>query len=221
MSRSTAALCAAAALVVGFVLPPDKILEVVAARRADTAPLRVELEVSRIDESDPTRIWAELHPDLGARFNDADGRRWLVREGRVSGGAGTRSLSWVPELDLLVLRGEDALQVWLQTQGVDATSSHLTRCGDADCFVLGGRDEPSQLWIDKDRFEVRRFRSGSGRLLELEGYEEWNGIRFPARARVSDSLGPVAEIAVRSVEPAPELEQADFSPAWLLAETPE
>ena len=38
---------------------------------------------------------------------------------------------------------------------------------------------------------------------------------------MSDSLGPVAEIAVRAVEPAPELEQADFSPAWLLAETPE
>jgi hypothetical protein len=220
VSRPRATLVIAAALVAGFVLPPDKIVHVVAARRADATPLRAELEVSRLGESDPIQLRAELHPDRGARLNDAAGRRWLVRDGRVTGGAGTRSLAWIPELDVLVLRDEEALQVWLQTQGVDATSSHLARCGDADCFVLGGRDEPNQLWIDKDRFEIRRFRSGSGRLLELADYEEWGGVRFPARGSVSDSLGPVAEIVVRSVEVAPELDQADFSPVWLLAEQP-
>jgi hypothetical protein len=218
MSRPRAALCVAAALVLGFVLPPDKIVHVIAARRAEATPLRAELEISRLGESGAIQVRAELHPDRGARLQDEEGRRWLVREGRVSGGAETGSLDWVPELDVLVLRDETAIHAWLQTQSVDASSSHLARCGEADCFVLGGRDEPNQLWVDKDRFEVRRFRSGSGRSFDLAAYEGWSGIRFPASASVSDSLGPVAEIAVRSVDPAPELEEADFSPAWLLAD---
>jgi hypothetical protein len=221
MSRPLSRLCAGAALALGFVLPVDKIVHIVAERRADGTPLRTELEVSRLGESEQIQVRAELHPDRGARLNDSEGHRWLVRAGRVSGGVGTRALDWIPELDVVVLRDEGAIRAWLQAQGVDATSSHLARCGEADCFVIGGREEPNQLWIDKDRFEIRRFRSSSGRLLELDDYQDWSGIRFPARATVSDSLGPVAEIAVRSVDAAPDLESADFSPAWLLAEADE
>jgi hypothetical protein len=209
-----------AGLLAGFVLPPDKIVHVVASRRSAAPPLRVELEVSRAGEDEPLQVRAELHPERGVRLNDEEGRRWLVRQGRVSGGDGDRSRGWVPELDILVLRDEEALQAWLDVQGVDTTLSQLARCGDADCFVLGGREQPNQLWLDKDSFEIRRFRSRSGRVLELDEYADWEGVRFPAHARVSDSLGPVAELTVRSVEAAPDLDRADFSQAWLLAESP-
>jgi hypothetical protein len=218
-ARSLATLLLGAVLAAGFVLPPDKIVHVIASRRAGAPPLRVELEVTRAGERDPFEVRAELHPARGVRLRDADGRRWLVREGRVSGsgdgdGDGRK---WIPELDLLVLQDEEGLLAWLEARGVDATVSQLARCGEADCFVVGGRDRPSQLWVDKESFEVRKLRSRSGRMLELEAYVDWEGVRFPGRAWVSDPLGPVAELAVRSVAPAPELEDADFSPAWLVA----
>jgi hypothetical protein len=100
----------------------------------------------------------------------------------------------------------EALGRYLPELGIDLTRSELGRCGEGDCFVLGGRSGAAQLWIDKDLFEVRRLRTRRGRVFEFEGYREGvGGARVPTRIRVLDSLGPIAEVEIAGVEAAPSL----------------
>jgi hypothetical protein len=214
-TRATA-LAAVVLLCIGFVLPPEKIVRVMSQQRGKAKPLRVELELVRMDDSGTRLIRAEIHPDRGARFEDADGTRWLLRDGRVMAGPDASSQS-IPDLDVLLLRGEGALNGWLAAKNISVETSYLARCGDADCLVIGEPDAHSQLWVDKDRFEVRRFVAGFDHVVDLEEWADFDGVRFPARTRVSDVNGPLAELHVRALAVAPELDQADFSGAWVRA----
>ena len=81
------ALAALAALL-AYVLPGDRVLEQVAARRAKADALRVEARLEGIGESWPERVVLELHPRLGCRVSGEAGERWLparrARAGRLA-----------------------------------------------------------------------------------------------------------------------------------------
>ena len=98
------------------------------------------------------------------------------------------------------------LSAYATALGIDLTRNDLARCGEADCFVLGGREARVQLWVDKDRFQVRRYRNPQGLYLHFDGYQEVGGaIHLPARIRVTDELGSVSEVGILEAEAAPEL----------------
>ncbi len=207
------ALAAIALVVLGYVISSERVVREMAGVRAGLEPHRVaaELEMDGRIES----VVFELDPDRGVRVRDGRGGRWLLAGGRVWAPAGSRAPAWLPPADVLVLRGEQRLLEWLAYAAVDLAANELSRCGNTDCFVIGGRAASDQLWIDKDRFEVRRQRTARGRVVDFESYRDWPGGRFPERIRVADPLGPIATLRIVRVEPAPELGREDFSPSWL------
>jgi hypothetical protein len=200
-----------------YVLPPDRVLGELARRREASAPSPLRMEATLSGEAWPARARYELYPGRGLRVADGEGSRWLVQDGHVTGPAseGSASALWVSAPELLALRGRAEISGWLERAGVDLQSSVLARCGDADCFRLGGRDQPGQLWVDKDQFEVRRFRSPEGWSLEFEDYRDWDGLRFPSRIRVELAAATLGVIQIERIDRAPELSSADFSPRWV------
>jgi hypothetical protein len=77
---------------------------------------------------------------------------------------------------------EDRLPALVAQLGVDLRRNQLARCGEADCFVLGGREATAQLWIEKDRFEVRRVLGRAGDLVEFESGTGWAAFGSPPRS---------------------------------------
>jgi hypothetical protein len=144
---------------------------------------------------------------------DSHGGRWLLRAGRALSRDG-RAPAWIPPADVLGLAGEAALLAWLREAGIDVASSRLARCGDADCFVLGARGAEHELWLEQERFEVRRVLL-QGRRAEFEGWRDFGAARFPERIRVGDASEQGAVLRVLSVERAAGLAPGDFSPSWL------
>lgn len=199
----------------GYVISGERVLHQLVGARAELAPMMVEAELEGEDGEEAGSVRFELDPDRGVRVRDAAEGRWLLVGGRIWARAGDEIPGWIPPLELLVVRDEERLTGWLLDLGIDLSTNQLARCGEGDCFVLGGASEPEQLWIDKDRFEVRRRRSARGRVADFDGYRDWNGIRFPDRIRLGDPLGPLATLRITRVAVAPSLAREDFSPAWL------
>jgi hypothetical protein len=208
------ALAAVALVILGYVIPSERVVREMAGVRAGLESHRVAAELE-VDGEGIASVVFELDPDRGVRVRDGRGGRWLLVGGRVWAPAGSGVPAWLPPVDVLVLRGEARLFEWLAHADVDLAANELARCGNADCFVIGGRAASDQLWIDKDRFEVRRQRTARGRVVDFESYRDWPGGRFPGRIRVADPLGPIAALRIVRVEPAPELAREDFSLGWL------
>jgi hypothetical protein len=194
----------------GWILPGERVLAQIVEARRGHGPLRVELRLRGPDPGWPARITLELHPDFGVAARDERGGRWVLRDGQVLG-PGTAP-AWLPDLDVLALRSEPGLRAWLRQHGVDVQRNELGRCGDSDCFVLGGRDSRGQLWVDKDRLEVVRWMGGSRRRVELRAYRVWDKVRFPSEIEVLDHMGEFASMTVERLSAARDLGAADFEP---------
>jgi len=210
-------LAAVMALPLGYVLPGERVLLELSNRRLKNAPIRVETELLGAGDHWPRRVMFEIHPELGFRVSDPAGGRWLVRGGRVLASSAPTP-PWIPALEILVLNREADLQAWMRWAGVPYDVNQLARCGELDCFVIGGRDGRRQLWIDKDRFEVLRWVAGPGSSIEFSHYQEWEKIRFPSEIRIVDRDADFAIFLPEQVSAAPELGAADFVPEWV--ETP-
>ena len=197
-----------AALVLSFlwVLPGERMLSVLSEQRAGQVPIRIEAELARSGSGGsgwPDSVIFELHPELGVRVQDRRGGRWLVRGGRVIAGTGLPAPAWIPELEILALRTQEGLRTRLEQAGVDPLVNELGRIESTDCFVLGGRDAASQLWLEKDPLDVRRGVTGFGRRVHYSGWAEWDQQHFPSIFTIGRAADPepFATLAVISVEP--------------------
>jgi hypothetical protein len=211
-------LARAAALVfLAYVLPGDKVVGMLAEARAGRTPLRIEARLQARDSSAPAHLVIELHPDLGERVSDDRGGRWILSGGTASGRAtaGTQlpAPPWLPDLAPLALRRESELRGWLAGAGVDFQQNELARCGDDDCWVLGTRQAPAQLWVEKTALELRRIVRPKQPRAAFEQWQDFGKIRFPARIELADDAGSIATLSVESVSAAT-LAASDFAPAW-------
>jgi hypothetical protein len=210
-----------ALLVLGYVLPGERVILQLTTLREKQQPLRVEATLTSADSDWPSRVRFELHPEFGFRISDENGGRWLVENGRVIAASDHKAPEWVPALEILVLKLDESLRAWLDWARIDIEVNQLGRCGESDCFVIGGRAASRQLWIEKDRFEVQRWVAGRGSGVEFDGWTDWGkSLRFPAQIRIVDRDEVFAEFEVSRVTPAPSLSKADFSPVWV-REAPE
>lgn len=209
------ALSGVALALAGYVISSERILREIARVRASAVPLRVEARLEDVRAEEARALVIELHPQRGARIRDDRGTRWLPRAGQALAPVGVDVPNWLPPADVLALSREDELARWLAEAGVDLSVSRLARCADADCFALGPRDASAQLWVDKDRFEVRRVSFASGRSAEFEGWREWDRRRFPERIRLLNGESLAGTLHVTAVTVAHDLSREDFSAAWL------
>jgi hypothetical protein len=200
-----------------YLVPGERVVAQLAAARAGQPPLHVETAVVSAQGNAPTRLAFDLHPDFGLRASDDRGRRWLVQRGRVVAGSELPPPVWLPDLEVLALRDPGALQSWLTAHGIDGNVNELGRCGDGDCYVLGGRQGRAQLWVDKRALEVRRVVVPGQASLELQAWKAFEKQRFPGEVALIGESGPIASFAVESVGSAPALASGDFSPAWVQA----
>lgn len=207
------------ALPLGYVLPGDRMLAELERQREERPPLRIEAELAGRTRGWPEAVVIELHPELGFRVSDDAGRRWLVRRGSVVAGSDDSAPAWIPDLEILVLRVGDELRDWCRRAEVNLNVNELGRCGELDCFVLGGREGRSQLWLEKDRFDVIRWVS-RGRSIEFLDYTDWDGQRFPSSIELRDRKGAYAILSVRGVVARPGLSADDFQPAWVRSAVP-
>jgi hypothetical protein len=205
-----------ALLVLGYVLPGERVLLQLTTLREKQPPLRVQATLVAGDAEWPDQVRFELHPEFGFRISDGAGGRWLVDGGRVVAASDAKAPAWIPALEILVLKLEEDLRAWLGWARVDLEANQLARCGESDCFVIGGRSASRQLWIDKDRFEVLRWVAGRGSGIEYEDWKTWGkSLRFPSVIRIVDKDKTFAEFAVGRVVSAPYLSKADFEPGWV------
>jgi hypothetical protein len=142
------------------------------------------------------------------------GQRWLLREGRVQAGS-VAAPPWLPELDVLAVPDAHGLSRLLTALGVDVGKSELGRCGERDCFVLGGRSGDAQLWVDKDSFDVVELRLADRRRVEFAAPRAFGGARFPGEIRIHDEWGKIATLSVEAAGPAGALSAEDFSHRWV------
>lgn len=210
----TRALLGAIAIA-AYVLPGDRVLEQVAARRASAPALRVEARLEGIGESWPARVVLELHPRLGCRVSDERNERWVLHDGHVALGTRMPAPPWIPEIEVLAAADVASLAKLLGELGIDATRSELGRCGERDCFVLGGRAGSAQLWLDKDSFEVVELRLPDHRRIEFAAPRSWPGARFPGELRIHDEWGKIATLSVEAAGPARDLRAEDWSARWV------
>ena len=203
-------------VLVAWVLPPERAVRELVRVRARQLPVRAEAIVIGGDPRWPEELRFELHPDYGVRVSSDQGGRWLFVGGRPAGHASQEPPAWLPDLAGLVLRDEEGLLDWLDGLGVDPERSQLARCGDDDCFVLGGRNREGQVWVDKERFEIRRVVRPGGRVLEISTYTDWGRLRFPGTFRIQGPAGPIATIEVVRAQPARDLAAEDFTLEWLM-----
>ena len=201
----------------GYVLPGERVLLQLQTLRQKNPPLRVEVRLAGEESDWPERVRFELHPDFGIRVSGDLGGRWLVQGGRVVAASGPTVPEWIPALEILVMRSKEDLRAWLDWARIDFTVNQLARCGEADCFVIGGRDADRQLWIDKDRFEVLRWAAGRGRGIEFGPWADWGPHRFPAEFRILDREQTLAGFSVETVTSAPGFTESDFTPEWVQA----
>ncbi len=204
----------AALLLFAYVLPGERVLLQLATLREKLPPLRIEATLISEESDWPQQVRFELHPEFGYRISDESGGRWLVRAGRVVATSEPDVPEWIPALEILVLRLDEELRAWLDWARIDFTVNQLGRCGEMDCFVVGGRAASRQLWIDKDRFEVLRWVAGRGRGIEFGPWTSWGKLRFPSLIRIVDRDETFAEFEIDRVVSAPALSEADFTPEW-------
>jgi hypothetical protein len=200
-----------------FVVSGDHVVGLLAESRAKNTPLRIEAKLSARDSSAPTQVVIELHPELGARISDDKGGRWLVANGRAVAGTQMPAPAWLPDLAPLVLRRESELRAWIAAEGIDLARNELARCGDADCWVLGTRQGPAQLWVEKSALELRRVVGAHPARVAFDDWREFGKIRFPAKIEIADASGPPAAILAVANVTAITLGPGDLSPAWVQA----
>ena len=199
-----------------YVVPGDRVLGMLAETRSARTPLRVEAKLQARDGKAPAGLVIEIHPDLGERVSDERGGRWVVSGGKATAGTQLPAPAWVPDLAPLVMRRESQLRGWLGAEGVDPAQNDLARCGDGDCWVLGGRAGPAQLWIQKPGLELRKLVGGKATRASYDDWQEFGKIRFPKRIEISDESGSVATLTVQSVN-AITLGAAELAPSWVQA----
>ncbi len=210
---SSPLISATLALLVGvlaYVLPVERVVAELARAREDAPPLRIEARLSGIVPAWPERVVLELHPDFGLRVIDDQGGQWLMRQGQFVMGNSPRTPLWIPDIEILGLRDEQDLLTWLARARVDLGRNELARCGESDCYVLGGIGRGGQVWLEKESFEVLRLVLPGGRELLLEGYASWTGIRFPRTIKVLDTHGELATLTIESLSRARDLSEEDF-----------
>jgi hypothetical protein len=200
-----------------YITPGERVVAQLAAARAGQGPIHVETSVASTQDGAAKRLAFDLHPELGLRASDDQGRRWLVQQGRVVAGSQMPPPTWLPDLEVLVLASSGALHSWLVAHGVDPNVNELGRCGDGDCYVLGGRQGAAQLWVEKSGFEVRRVSLPGQAGLELDTWKAFDKRRFPGVIALASDSGPIATFTVESVVAAPALGGGDFSAAWVQA----
>ncbi|MEE8557944.1 MAG: hypothetical protein V3T14_08675 [Myxococcota bacterium] len=200
-------------LLLAYVLSPERVLREIARIREGSPPVR--LIVAVVSPEGETRAWVDLHPSGGWRVTDEQGRSWVGRGVWLRPPLIDRPPAGLPYAWLLWASDEELLPGLVAEMGVDMDRSELARCGDADCVVLGGRSGRGQIWVDKDRFEVRRIETQEGIGIYLEGYRKsFSRVRLPARIRVVEPGGWTAEVEIVSAEPAGALEDdPDLVPA--------
>ena len=71
------------------------------------------------------------------------------------------------------------------------------------------------MWVDKDHFDIIRVKTPSGRSLELSGYKNWKGQRFPTEIGILSSAGEIGRLQVSDVRPNRDLTAEDLSPEWV------
>ena len=205
-----------ALLWLAYVLPGDRVVGMLADARAGRTPLRIEAKLQARDGAAPSSLVIEISPELGARISDDRGGRWLVSGGRATAGTQLPAPAWLPDLAPLVLRRESELRGWLAAEGIDLEHNELARCGDGDCWVLGTRQSPSQLWIEKPALDLRRIVRAKAPRASFDQWQEFGKIRFPAHIELADDSGPIAALTVESVAPI-SLGPADLTAAWIQA----
>ncbi len=208
-----------ALLWLAYVLPGDRVVGMLAEARSSRTPLRIEAKLQARDSSAPASLVIELHPDLGARVSDDRGGRWLVSGGRATAGTQLPAPAWLPDLAPLVMRRESDLRGWLAGLGVDLARDELARCGDGDCWVLGTRQSPAQVWIEKSALDLRRIVRDKAPRSVFDEWQVFGKIRFPARIELADDSGPIATLSVQSVAPI-SLGPSDLTAAWIQAASP-
>ncbi len=196
--------------VLGYVLPVERVVAELSRAREDALPLRIEARLSGIVPAWPAQVVLELHPDFGMRVLDDRGGQWLMRQGQLVLGNPPRVPLWIPEIEILGLRSEEDLLTWLARARVDLGRNELARCGESDCYVLGGIGRGGQVWLEKERFEVLRLVLPGKRELLLESYASWTGIRFPRTIKVLDTHGELATLTIESLTRAGDLGEEDF-----------
>ena len=189
-------------------LPGDLVVEEWAARQTFPAPLKIEATLEGDGLDAPRRVGWTIHSGRGIEFDDGRGGRWRVQGDRVVEGPSFPPPEWIPRLEILTLQGRSAIERYLRRHAIDAGRNHLARCGEFDCFVLGGRGSPAQLWIEKDAFFVRALQLPGEPRIELGAPRSWpeaRGSGFPERIEFFDSVGPapIATLAVESVRARP------------------
>lgn len=197
---------------IGYVLPVERIVAELARAREKAPPLRLETTLVGIVPGWPQRVTLELHPDFGQRVRDDQGRQWLLYRGELVSARPSRPPVWIPELEFMTLRSEEDLRTWLERARVDLERTEFARCGESDCYILGGKNGSAQVWLEKERFELLRLVLPGGRELVFEDYRSWSGVRFPREIKVLDAHGELAILTVETLRRARELAQEDFVP---------
>ncbi len=208
-------LAAVATLCLAYVLPVDRVVLQLATEHKSTPPLRVEATLQGIGDAWPERVRFELHPDFGFRVESDRGDRWLFSAAGGVEGSRLPAPPWIPDLRPLLLRDAVLLSEWVAATGLDPESSELARCGEQDCFVLGGREARAQIWVEKDRFEILEQQDAGGRRTRYGGYREWEKVRFPQEIQIFDAYGSVASLVVESVTLDNSLRGGHFSARWV------
>ncbi len=198
--------------VLGYVLSVDRVVAELSRARQEALPLRLEARLSGIVPAWPEHVVLELHPDFGLRVLDGQGGQWLLRQGQLTRGNHLRAPAWIPEIEILGLRSEHHLLTWLARARVDLERNELARCGESQCYVLGGIGRGGQVWLEKESFEVLRVVLPRGRELLLEHYASWTGVRFPRTIRVLDRHGELAVLTIETLSRARDLSEEDFLP---------
>jgi hypothetical protein len=177
-----------------------------AEKREGAPPVRLSVKVEFFDEEEPITAWVELHPGGGWRIMDEEGQTWAGQGPQIRRVAGAPPPVGLDEMWLLATADEEILPAHVARLGIDLSLNELARCGEVDCFVLGGREGQIQLWVDKERFEVRRYRNPQGLFLHFDGYQKVGGtLRLPTRIRVVGEFGPVSQVGILETEPSPGL----------------
>jgi hypothetical protein len=239
-----AALVAAALLLVGWYPDPPHIANAVAnanreAGRATTLELRVELRFEGDPEpaasgtlvSDPSgRARLELVSPRGfvERHLNVDGRVRAARNGQPLEDART----FLPPFWVLQTASAAGLQRWLAELGADAGRVDLGYDGEADCFVLGGRDpgrsEASSrrgahgaYWVEEETLAPVRLELPDGTRFEFarqtaafEASPGHPGVRVPAWIEVRAPGEPPARLLVQHAA-AVDVPAGGFDLSWL------
>ena len=200
--------------VLAYVLPAGRALEQLGKASALRKPVALVAELEGVDPAWPRQVSIDVHPSEGVRVDDGRGGRWVIRGGRVVAASSSQLPAWLPQLEVVGFASADSLGSWLRAGGVDVQRNELGRCGNDDCFVIGGRDGAAQLWVEKNRLEIRRWVSGVGRSFDFAPYAAYGDVKFPSKIEVFEADGRLATLRVTQLAGAPQLGPADFSPRW-------